>query len=130
LLAPADGAQFTGWEARVELRWSAVSGMAPDEYYVVRIPYDASGGFAEFWRQETRLRVPSHFSLRSVGFPDRRYGWTVQVQRCTARCAQVLDDGVRKEGVAVGDRSVERAFYWHPDLGGAPTATPTKRPLG
>jgi hypothetical protein len=128
LLSPTDGAQYTGWDARVVLRWSVVPEMEPDEYYVVRIPYDAAGGVAEFWRQDTSLRVPSNYSLSSVGFPDRHYAWTVQVKRCTSRCAQVLEDSVRKGGVAVGSESAERVFFWHPDIVHAPTPTPTKRP--
>jgi hypothetical protein len=129
LLSPADGAQYTGWDARVVLNWTAVSAIAPDEYYVVRIPYDAKGGVAEFWRQETRLQVPSNFSLASAGFPDRHYAWSVQVVRCTSRCAQVLDDGVRKGGITVGEESETHVFYWHPDIVHDPTPTPTKRPL-
>jgi len=128
LLAPADGAQYTGWHASVDLRWSAVPGLAPGEYYVVRIPYDAAGGVAEFWRQETTLNVPSNYSLSEVGFPDRHYAWTVQVKRCVSRCAQVLDDEVRKGGEAVGDESAARVFYWHPDIVHVPTPTPTKTP--
>jgi hypothetical protein len=129
LLVPADGAQYTGWDARVVLSWTAVPGMAPDEYYVVRIPYDASGGVAEFWRQETRLQVPSNFSLPATGFPDRHYDWSVQVKRCTSRCAQVLDDAVRKGSEAVGEESETRRFYWHPDIVPVPMPTPTKKPL-
>ena len=130
LLFPDDGAQYTGWDARVVLRWWAVPDIEPDEYYVVRIPYDTEGGVAEFWRQDTWLQVPSNYSLAAVGFPDRHYAWTVQVRRCVLRCAQVMDDGVRKGGLAVGEESAARVFYWHPDIGGAPTVRPTKRPPG
>ena len=99
------------------LQWSSVYGLSPSEYYVVRIPYDAAGGVAEFWRRETSFQVPANFSLPEVGFADRHYSWTVHVKRCTANCDQVLNDQVRKEGVAVGSPSVEGLFYWHPDVG-------------
>jgi hypothetical protein len=130
-LAPADGASFVGWNADVTLRWSDVEGMQPDEYYVVRIPYDDQGGVAEFWRQETILEVPPGFSLREVGFPDRRYTWAVQVMRCSKNCARVLDDNAKKEGIAVGGQSAEGTFYWHPDIGGSPVdpTTPTRPPI-
>ena len=124
LLGPADGASFVGWNARVILSWAEVAGMLPDEYYVVRIPYDDRGGVAEFWRQETSLEVPPTFSSRQVGFPDRRYAWTVQAVRCTRNCARALDDNARKEGVAVGAESAARVFYWQPDIGGSPADTP------
>jgi serine/threonine protein kinase len=125
LLAPPDGASYVGWNAEVYLRWSEVQGMLPDEYYVVRIPYDDAGGVAEFWRQETVLRVPSVFSSRGVGFPDRHYAWTVQLMRCTGNCARVLEDDARKQGVAVGSESAARVFYWQPDIGGSPVQMPT-----
>ena len=127
-LAPADGASFVGWNADVILSWPDVEGMLPDEYYVVRIPYDDQGGVAEFWRQENSVRVPPTFSSRDVGFADRSYAWTVQVMRCTRNCARVLDDDAKKEGVAVGSQSAESIFYWHPDLGGPPGTMPTRKP--
>ncbi len=95
----------------------------------MRIPYDDAGGVAEFWRKETSFQVPSHFSGRGVGFPDRHYNWTVQAMRCTGNCANVLDDNARKGGRATSARSVEGLFYWHPDIGGGgngPDATPTR----
>ena len=66
-------------------------------------------------------RVPSNFSLHEVGFPDRRYNWTVQVMRCTENCEQLADDNIRKQGAPVGDESEPGLFYWHSDLGGGPT---------
>jgi hypothetical protein len=120
LLAPPFGAHFVGWNAEVYLRWSAVEGMREGEYYVVRIPYNEAGDTAEFWRRETSLQVPSNFSLREVGFPDRHYNWTVQVMRCTRNCAQVLDDAAVKQGDTVGSRSVIGLFYWQHDLGRPP----------
>ena len=101
--------------------------MRDDEFYVVRIPYNRAGKVAEFWRQETRVRVPSYFSSGGVGFPDRHYNWTVQVMQCQKNCYKYLDDGVIKEGVAVGSESREGLFYWHPDVG-IPTPTNTPKP--
>ena len=105
--------------------------MAANEYYVIRIPYDNAGGTAEFWRKETSFQVPPNFSSQDVGFTDRHYNWSVQVMRCTENCDKVLDDNVKKQGVAVGSKSVEGIFYWHPDIGGPgggdtppPTFTP------
>jgi hypothetical protein len=101
--------------------------MQEDDYYVVRIPYNASGDVAEFWRKETFLRAPSILSSPEVGFPARNYNWTVQVMRCTENCDQVFVDNVKKQGLAVGQRSAIGLFYWQPDVGGsAPTATPTR----
>ncbi len=127
LLAPPDGASFVGYSARVELEWATVAGMRDDEFYVVHIPYNRAGEVAEFWRQETRVRVPSYFSSGGVGFPDRHYNWTVQVMQCFKNCYKFLDDGVIKEGVAVGSESREGLFYWHPDVG-IPTPTNTPKP--
>jgi hypothetical protein len=126
LLAPTEGQTFVGWNADVILRWAEVPGMEVGEYYVVRVPYDEMGGVAEFWRQETLLRLPSNFSLPEVGFRDRHYLWTVQVRRCTSNCYKVWDDQARKMGTAVGSESAPGLFYWQPDItGGAPVATPT-----
>jgi len=124
------GAQFAGWNAEVVLRWSSVGWMAQNEYYVVRIPYDAVGGVAEFWRKEASMQVPSHFSLGEVGFEDRHYNWSVQVMRCTGNCEQALNDDARKQGTAAGTASQQGLFYWHPDVGGSggPPPTPTSPP--
>lgn len=109
------------------LMWEGVPDLAPDEYYVVRIPYDDMGGVAEFWRKDTWMQVPSHYSQGEYGFPDRHYNWSVQVMRCTAHCDQVANDAVRKQGVEVGSKSVDRVFYWHPDVSG-PGPGPSGRP--
>jgi serine/threonine protein kinase len=127
LIAPSYGDSFGGWNAIVHLKWSRVEGLAENEYYVIRIPYDDTGGVAEFWRKETLFQVPSHFSLAEVGFPDRHYEWTVQVMRCTQSCDQVLDDNIRKTGIAVGSESESGLFYWYPDVSGTPPKpTPTR----
>jgi tetratricopeptide (TPR) repeat protein len=129
LLAPEDGASFVGWGARVILSWSSAGPLAQDEYYVVRIPYDSVGGIAEFWRRETALELPSHFSLPNIGFADRHYNWSVQVMRCTGNCDWALDDNTKKQGVAVGAESATGLFYWHPDIIEAPpTAAPDTTP--
>lgn len=128
LLQPPDGASFTGWNERVVLTWSVAGDLGSDQYYVVRIPYNEAGDVAEFWRTETTLRLPSNLSLSSIGFSDRHYDWSVQVMRCTANCILALDDRARKEGRAMSSASSPRRFYWHPDIGGAPRPTATKRP--
>jgi serine/threonine protein kinase len=134
LLAPADGTSFVGWNADVTLRWATVEGLSPGEYYVVRIPYDAVGGVAEFWRQETLLRLPPNFSLPQVGFADRHYDWTVQVMLCLENCYKVWDDQVAKKGEPVGDKSGPGQFYWQSDISGAPPTdappTPTRNVPG
>ena len=97
------------------------------EYYVVRIPYDNAGGVAEFWRQETSVKLPANLSLRGVGFADRHYDWTVQVMRCLENCYKVWDDQAVKKGEPAGDASDPRRFYWQSDISGAaPTPTPTR----
>lgn len=131
LIAPADGTVFQGWNAVVNLRWQSAGSLRPEEYYVVRIPYNSAGDSAEFWRKDTSFQAPSNFSRAEIGFVDRHYSWSVQVVRCTAQCDRVSDDNVRKEGVAVGDESDPGLFYWYPDLGGGTTpatATPTLAP--
>jgi hypothetical protein len=126
LLAPPDGASFNGYNATVDLVWSAIPGLGEDEFYVVRIPYSPAGEVAEFWRKETTMRVPGHFSSGSVGFPDRHYNWTVQVMRCTMNCFLFRDDSVPKAGEAVGTESLPGLFFWSPDVGIEPPPTPTK----
>jgi len=129
LQSPESGTRFAGWNAEVILRWAEVGWLAPDEYYVVRVPYDDVGGVAEFWRKETSLRVPANFSLAEVGFADRHYNWTVQVMHCTGNCDRALDDDVTKRGAAAGGVSAQGLFYWDPDTGGEkPAATPTWTP--
>jgi hypothetical protein len=129
LRAPENGASFTGWNAEVILEWASVGALRGDEYYVIRIPYDAAGGTAEFWRKETTFKVPPNFSGRDVGFGDRHYNWTVQTFRCTVNCDKTADDNVRKGGVTVGAQSAQGLFFWHPDQssgggGKPPTNTP------
>jgi hypothetical protein len=126
LLEPGDGANFGGWNDQVTLRWRSVGALARDEYYVVRIPYDDLGGVDEFWRKETFLEVPQNYSLRTAGFDDRHYDWSVQVMRCTDNCDLAGADDVKKQGVAAGEESRTRTFYWHPDAGGGtqPINTP------
>jgi hypothetical protein len=128
LLAPDQGERFVGYSAQVILMWSEVPGLREGEYYVVSIPYNEAGEVAEFWRDTTSMRVPSHFSGADVGFPDRHYNWYVQVKRCTSNCLRVLDDNVRKTGEAVGPRSEEGLFFWGSDI--IPGPTPTKTPPG
>jgi serine/threonine protein kinase len=130
LIAPASGSSYAGWNAQVVLQWSSVAGIGPNEYYVVHIPYDDLGGVAEYWRKDTSFQLPSHFSLAAVGFPDRHYNWSVQIMRCASECSKVdsIDPdpwrlGVR--GVAVGSKSEDWTFYWHPDTGGG-----GKKPYG
>jgi hypothetical protein len=118
LLAPENGTAFNGWNAEVILRWSSAGNLQSNEYYVVSIPYDAAGNTATFWRKETQFKVPSNFSGNSVGFADRHYNWWVQVKRCTSNCGSVLDDNVRKDGVAVSAVSAEGLFFWYSDVGG------------
>lgn len=91
---------------------------------MVRIPYDNAGGVAEFWRKETAMNVPAHFSGADVGFPDRHYNWSVQAMRCTGNCDQVGNDDEHKQGTAVGSRSAEGLFYWHSDIGPGPEPGP------
>ena len=124
LIAPEQGAHFTGWGAKVVLQWSDVGRLHISEYYVVRIPYDALGGVAEFWRKETSFRAPSHYSEAIYGFQNRHYEWTVQVMRCTERCDKVLYDHIRKEGYAVGSVSETGVFYWNPDIRPGPKVFP------
>jgi hypothetical protein len=99
------------------LRWQGARSLGPDEYYVIRIPYDSAGGVAEFWRRDTSFEVPPNFSSADVGFADRHYNWSVQVMRCTENCDRALDDNQRKQGIQVGSKSAEGLFYWHPDIG-------------
>jgi hypothetical protein len=115
LRAPENGAEFRGWNAEVILRWTPVEGLEPGEYYVVSVPYDDAGGVDEFWRRSTQAQMPSHYSLDEFGPADHHYSWSVQVRRCTENCERVLDDDARKEGMAVGEPSAERLFYWYPD---------------
>jgi hypothetical protein len=120
LLAPPDGERFAGWNAKVVLRWSPVADLQPNEYYVVRIPYDDAGSVAEFWRQETALQLPPIFSQRNVGFADRHYRWTVQVMQCLENCEHLQDDNARKRGQEAGELSARGLFYWDADIAGHP----------
>ncbi len=128
LLAPITGTTFVGWDADVVLVWSSVGPLPQDEYYVVRIPYNQAGDVAEFWRRDTTLQLPSHFSASEVGFPDRHYSWSVQVMQCVESCDRVLDDGVRKQGEEQSLPSEERVFYWHLYIAGGPTPTAEPKP--
>jgi hypothetical protein len=111
------------------LQWQPGGTLETDDYYVIRIPWGSGpNDVAEFWRKETQFQVPANYSQADVGFPDRHYNWSVQLMRCTAKCDQVFDDSIKKGGQALGSRSPEWLFYWHPDIGGGATPTPTWSP--
>jgi hypothetical protein len=117
IVGPANDAKYQGYNARVLLEWSEVRGLGPNDYYVVRVPYDDYGGIAEFWTKELCYRLPGHLSESTVGFRDRRYTWTVQVMRCTGNCDEVYNPNVTKQGSALGAASREGTFTWEPDFG-------------
>ena len=117
ILAPPDDAKYKGYNDKVILEWSEVGTLGPNDYYVVRVPYDRYGGVAEFWTKELWHELPGHLSESKVGFTDRRYAWTVQVMQCTENCDEVYNPNIPKQGVALGPMSREGTFVWEPDFG-------------
>ena len=133
LSQPRSGAVFSGYNATVTLEWSSERQLGRDEYYVICIPYGSRensaqiAGIGEFWRPGKSFEVPKHYHSTGGGFPNRLYKWSVQAMRCIENCDKALNDEVRKRGEALGPRSEEWTFFWHPDPDmQTPTPTPEK----
>lgn len=88
LLAPADGAEFHGREARIVLQWTSVAILAEGEWYEVRLWPTSQGedNPVRFHTHASSLTVPR--SIYPAG-GDGRFNWTVYVVY-RARRASVL----------------------------------------
>jgi hypothetical protein len=108
LLAPADGASFSGADAGILLNWASVGILAKDEYYVLRMR--RAGLVAEqlptVWTQITSYRLPADLYLAGAAQAQTFY-WQVSVMRKTGEG----DDGTWT-GIEISLRSTQRTFTW------------------
>jgi LysM repeat protein len=109
LLAPADGQVFRGMDAVIVLNWASVGILAEDEWYVLRLRYEAEGVDQppNVWTKTTSWRVPAGLSPPSDA-EARLVRWDVTVM-CQTHTAP---DGT-PAGVDISLVSDTRGFYWH-----------------
>ena len=109
LLAPADGQVFRGVDAVIVLNWASVGILAEDEWYVLRLRYEAQGAAQppSVWTKTTSWRVSADLYPPSDVEP-RLLHWDVTVMRQTG-----AGPGGTPEGVAISPVSSTRSFYWY-----------------
>jgi len=127
LLAPADGRVFREIDEIIVLNWASVGILAEDEWYVLRLRYEAEGaaqppgvwtktlryeaeGAAQppgVWTKTTSWRVPADL-YPSADVESRLLRWDVTVMRQT----HTGPDGT-PEGVVISPVSTTRSFYWY-----------------
>lgn len=109
LLAPADGQAFQGVDAAIVLNWASVGILAEDEWYVVKLRYEAQGVTQppRVWTKATSWRVLADLYPPSDVEP-RLLCWDVTVMRQT----HTGPDGT-PEGVVISPVSATRGFYWY-----------------
>jgi len=106
LLAPPDGASFSGGDTVILLNWVSVGILDDDEYYVLRMR--RSGPLAEqlplVWTQITSYRMDGGLYIAGIA---QEFFWQVSVMRKT---------GERADGAWTGEeisaRSPQRTFGW------------------
>jgi LysM repeat protein len=109
LLIPADGRVFRGTDQVIVLTWASVGILAEDEWYVVRLRYDAEGidQPPEVWTKVTSWRVLAEL-YPPADVEPRLLRWNVTVMRQT----QTGPDET-PQGVAISPVSATRSFYWY-----------------
>ena len=109
LLAPADGQVFQGTGAVIVLNWASVGILAEDEWYVLRLRYEAEGAIQppNVWTKTTSWRVPADL-YRPSNVESRLLRWDVTVMRQT----QAGPEG-KPEGVGLSPVSATRSFDWY-----------------
>lgn len=109
LLAPADGQVFQGADEVIVLSWVSVGILTEDEWYVVRLRYEAPGAVQppDVWTKTTSWRAPADL-YPPADVEPRLLHWNVIVMRQTG----TGPDGT-PQGVDVSPVSATRGFYWY-----------------
>ena len=109
LLAPADGQVFRGMDEVIVLNWASVGILAEDEWYVLRLRYEAQGADQppSVWTRTTSWRVPAD-TYPPADVEPRLLRWDVTVMRQT----HTKPDGT-PEGADISLVSTTRSFYWY-----------------
>ena len=109
LLAPADGQVFREIDEIIVLNWASVGILAEDEWYVLKLRYEAEGAAQPpgVWTKTTSWRVPADL-YPSADVGSRLLHWDVTVMRQT----HTGPDGT-PEGVVISPVSATRSFYWY-----------------
>jgi hypothetical protein len=108
ILAPEDGAGFSGINSIIELRWTASYTLRPDEYFEVRLRYVHDGAETEtpVYVQRTSWFVDEGLYQQADQTTDRAYHWSVRLVRQETNAAG--EEVYRPLGLA----SEERTFNW------------------
>ncbi len=96
-------------DAVIVLNWVSVGILAEDEWYVLRLRYEAEVAAQppSVWTKTTSWRVPADI-YPSPDVEPRLLRWDVAVMRQTG----TGPDGTA-EGVDISPVSDTRGFYWH-----------------
>ena len=109
LLSPADGQVFRGADEVIALNWASVGILAEDEWYVLRLQYEAqqTAQPPSVWTKATGWRVPADLQPSSE-VQSRLLRWNVTIMRQT----HTGPEGT-PEGIVISPMSATRSFYWY-----------------
>ena len=96
-------------EEVIVLNWASVGILAEDEWYVLRLRYEAQGATQppNVWTKTTSWRVPADI-YPPADVEPRLLHWDVTIMRQT----HTGPDGT-PEGVDISPVSATRGFYWY-----------------
>jgi serine/threonine protein kinase len=104
LVGPADGMHYSGRGSNIVLSWEGVGQLGANEYYVVNIPHQRGTEFG--WTKQTYWEIPKY--LYDLAPSSRELKWQVRVERFAGTGALASDKG----GIALGEFSRTRSFWW------------------
>ncbi len=108
LLAPSDGASFTGADTVILLNWASVGILGDDEWYVIRLERLGTSAAQPplVWTKATSWRIPADLYAPATSGPQR-FRWQVVIMRHT---------GTEEDGPWLGEEisptSGSRIFTW------------------
>ncbi len=121
LLEPNNEVIFGNRDAQITLRWSPVKPtLAPDEQYLIVIPYKPKAAVDEIWydytcTKQTSWSVADHAWLLDASL-DGQFSWSVTLIRLTLAnsedCQVNIQDKAVLEDITISQTSEERIFGW------------------
>jgi LysM repeat protein len=108
LLAPPDGADFTGADTVILLNWASVGILEEDEWYVVEMEPVGTQMAQPYlvWTKTTSWRVPAELYGQGSS-ATQRFRWQVVIMLQTG-----VDDGGTRIGTEISPLSEARTFTW------------------
>ncbi len=111
LIAPANGANFSGADADISLEWQGVAanGLRENEWYLVTVSYTSRNGGATTkngWSRETRWNVDKSW-WSDASASARTFSWSVQLMR-----VEGADPYASPTRTPISPPSETRKFVW------------------